>query len=235
MDVGQSSLHSAHISSSNCHKEHLTKRRRVNDDIVSRVVRQDVDSAPQRNGINLIVVARQTSRLLDRARYRAMISMIILWRESEASDRCILEARPNPIIHNKIRNCEVGTLDPQLLRLSDGVVSDDARISNYGRALRVVGLVKRPCTFPVFAHEEVFECRILLRIRWLEIVHVDAVEVYEAFDFVARHGLAFFNPSFCVPAMHPQPHCVRRIDPFYDRVEEDDEFEFLEEGFLFVF
>jgi hypothetical protein len=35
--------------------------------------------------------------------------------------------------------------------------------------------------------------------------------------------------------MHPQTHCVRCIDPFHNRVKEDDEFEFLEEGFLFLF
>jgi hypothetical protein len=53
----------------------------------------------------------------------------------------------------------------------------------------------------MLAHEEVFERRILSRIRWLEIVHIDAVEVYEAYYFLVGVMLAFLNPSFCVPVV----------------------------------
>ena len=111
-----------------------------------------------------------------------MEAVIILRDQAETCHGRILKAPTKVCIHDEAFDTKIDTLDPKLLRLANLLISDDATISDADGS--VLTASDWTGAFFMFSNEEVLECLVLFNVRWLEIVHVNVVEVHKTFDLV---------------------------------------------------
>jgi len=93
-------LDGAYIDGTDCYKQYLSEFRRVNDNVVPSVGREDVDLAPNGYRIDFIIIARKTSKLFDGAGHWAVEAMVVLWTQPETGHRTIFKSFTEMGIHD---------------------------------------------------------------------------------------------------------------------------------------
>ena len=94
------------------------------------------------------------------------------------------------------------------------------------------------------ADKKVLETRICIEVGWLKVFHVDVVAFDKGFDLLGRIVSSFVTTcarqlanlnyrrvdrtSFERPLMSPQPHGMCSVDPIHYRIEEKQQFNFLQ-------
>lgn len=100
------------------------------------------------------------------------------------------------------------------------------------------------------SNEEALEGRVLLGVRWGEMRHVDIVEIDESLDLLFRlrsYFLSFYmvvsfscqinkrrvkRTSNPIRLVRVQPEEMRAIDPFSQRIKQQQQLDFLEQRLL---
>jgi hypothetical protein len=123
----------------------------------------------QCNRINLVIIARKAPELLDLTSYRIVISMVVLRAQPETGNSTIGELRTKFVVHEEICDAKVAALDPELLRLGNGIVDNHARVSDDNGKIPVLFLGDGARSCFVLSNKKVFEALVLGDVRWFDL------------------------------------------------------------------
>lgn len=164
-----------------------------------------------------------------------VVSVIILGTESETGHGALAPCICLLLILNEISDGELAPFNPEVFYPSDGRVHNDSGIGDDDRLGTVLGLIDGSGMGGKFAHKEVLKGRVLFGVRGREVRHVNLVEVDKALDLAVGARLPLPASGCNALVVRPEPHPVRSVDPFCQRIEEEQELEFLPEGLLLAF
>ncbi len=91
----------SNLGCSNRYEQNISELFRLDHDVVSRIARQNVDFAPNGNGIDLVIVPRHAPELLDGPGDGAVIPMVVLRREAKARHGTVGVLWPELFVHDK--------------------------------------------------------------------------------------------------------------------------------------
>lgn len=158
--------------------------------------------------------------------------MVILRTQPETSHGSIGILLPQLGVHHQIRQAEVPSLDPQPPALLHRLVRHDSRVRDTHRLGGIVGRVDRPGTRGVSAGEEVLKVPVLGVVRGFVLGHVDLVVLDELADLLLGLRRALLLALVQGVVVDVGAHGLGGVDPFCQGVEEEGEFDLLQERFL---